>query len=564
MKLRFFLIFLLVSHLLASGGHALAQSGASPANMTTEQTAEHADLQTLIQSSTGATRAMYEARLQQLLAEVQGSGRGAPGDDFFGMKGYIDQLLDGCNMCGLMQTVDDVKTDWAVKLYAEIAPEVVFVLKSIIYFYILYIGTMIVMNPGEMQARAKKTFFALMILGAVLVMLQTSNGTPYAWLVIREIELSALKLAVKIISFTIDQNIPLEAAESLYAIMTKKVEGSFFHIVTIANQLIHGGSDSVFGVAEAISRAITGVIMMIPYLFVIGIFLAFLVEAMFKFAAISMISPLMLPALIFEWSRAYPKAALRICFGAFLTIVFAAMAMSLTVRVVDVQIAQIIEIRDKVSSAGAQGMEAAKQVCPSADYYGDLSGIENLPMNRLTVKQRQMVRDQARCQKAWAKVSLVNDAGGLALNEEYFKIVIIGFLSILLHIQSKTLASNISGAQDGAGPAAAVVAATKVALAAPAAAGLWAGKKLTNNTLTRAGASTAGTAVGDLAGKATGKTADFFRGPPQSPVNPSNFSTPPTGGDSGTGDTLRDLGKSALEKAPGELKTPPEKPKLRD
>jgi len=51
-------------------------------------------------------------------------------------------------------------------------------------------------------------------------------------------------------------------------------------------------------------------------------------------------------------------------------------------------------------------------------------------------------------------------------SDQYFYMFVIGFASVLLHLSSKTLASNISGANDGAGPAAAVVAGAKMTLSA--------------------------------------------------------------------------------------------------
>src|SRR5205085_668090 len=47
---------------------------------------------------------------------------------------------------------------------------------------------------------------------------------------------------------------------------------------------------------------------------------------------------------------------------------------------------------------------------------------------------------------------------------EFMMLFVIGFASILLHLQAKALASNISGANDGAGPAAATVAAGKAVM----------------------------------------------------------------------------------------------------
>ena len=44
------------------------------------------------------------------------------------------------------------------------------------------------------------------------------------------------------------------------------------------------------------------------------------------------------------------------------------------------------------------------------------------------------------------------------LTWSYWGMLLLGFISVLLHLKAATLASNISGANDGAGPAAATVA----------------------------------------------------------------------------------------------------------
>ena len=66
------------------------------------------------------------------------------------------------------------------------------------------------------------------------------------------------------------------------------------------------------------------------------------------------------------------------------------------------------------------------------------------------------------------------------LSDKYFGILILGFVSVLFHLKAATLAANISGASDGPGAAAAVVAGGMTALAAIKGAGAWSGRTAGN------------------------------------------------------------------------------------
>ncbi|MDX5416855.1 MAG: hypothetical protein LPK88_11150, partial [Alphaproteobacteria bacterium] len=57
-------------------------------------------------------------------------------------------------------------------------------------------------------------------------------------------------------------------------------------------------------------------------------------------------------------------------------------------------------------------------------------------------------------------------------SRQFFSILIVGFISILFHLKSATLASNLSGALDGPGAAAAVVTAGMMAAGGAKAASL--------------------------------------------------------------------------------------------
>lgn len=185
-----------------------------------------------------------------------------------------------------------------------------------------------------------------------------------------------------------------------------------------------------------------GVLLLLAFLFVILIFAAFMVESLFKFAVISICSPLLLICLPFKITRPFVGVGLRTLLGAALVIVFASVAMGLTMGVVD-------DYSSMLSRSVKEG-QANKACATIAEQAAYVAG-------------------------GGAVGSGGGSGGGAAIDYNCIQSIdfgdpsmivfyVIGFVSILLHLQAKTLATNFSGANDGVGPAAATVAAAKAGL----------------------------------------------------------------------------------------------------
>jgi len=149
-------------------------------------------------------------------------------------------------------------------------------------------------------------------------------------------------------------------------------------------------------------------VLAIPFVFVWGIFLAFVLEGVFKLLAITAIAPLLIAAAAFQSTRGFAISGARIVLGGVLTVVFAAVAMGFTLTVLDQFLSKIPFGQDGISAS----------------------------------------------MKDWV------------LSPDYWGTFLLGFISILFHLKAATLAANISGASDGPGAAAAVVAGGMTALAA--------------------------------------------------------------------------------------------------
>jgi hypothetical protein len=180
------------------------------------------------------------------------------------------------------------------------------------------------------------------------------------------------------------------------------VEDQIWQVLKVAGQMIAEAGVTSFGLA------IYGAVLALPFLFVWGIFLAFIVEGIFKLLAITAVSPLLIAAAAFRPSRGFAVSGFRVVLGGILTVVFAAVAMGFTMHVM-------------------------------RDFTG------RIPLN----------------QNGFG-VDISDWAGG----QEYWGLILLGFVSVLFHLKAATLAANISGASDGPGAAAAVVTGAFVSVAA--------------------------------------------------------------------------------------------------
>jgi TrbL/VirB6 plasmid conjugal transfer protein len=154
------------------------------------------------------------------------------------------------------------------------------------------------------------------------------------------------------------------------------------------------------GGLTALGLIIAALVLSLPYLFVWGIFMAFVLEGVFKLLAITSVAPLLIVAAAFPATRGFAISGMRVVLGGVLTVIFAAVAMGFTLSVLD-------------------------------------TFMNTLPMTGGSFNQ---------------------GAAAFVKSKEYWAAIILGFVSVLFHLKAATLAANISGASDGPGAAAAVVA----------------------------------------------------------------------------------------------------------
>lgn len=316
-----------------------------------------------------------------------------------------------CITCGIFTELDNLSIHYGREVFEALAPNVRVAFSSFVglwfAFQLLYKGLF----------RGELTFKELVPQALLFVAVDVAlRGSGFYWdffyTPVRETMSGLAQLVV----------VPAggEVADKSIPGLLQVVETQMRRVITIGTAMIKDAGMTQIGLM------VGGLILMLPYLFVWCVFMAFMLEGMFKLLAITALAPLAIALAAFGPTRGFSIAALRVVTNGALTVVFAGVAMGFTVAVVR--------------------------------YYIAMPGV---PLD------------------AKGKIALA--AGDFVFGPAYLAIFILGFISILFHLKAATLAANISGASDGPGAAATVVGAGMAMLAyakrASMAPASWAGQK---------------------------------------------------------------------------------------
>jgi len=286
-----------------------------------------------------------------------------------------------CTSCGIYQQLDTLSEIYARKAFNILAPSTAIVFGAFIALWLVWqLGFNMAMK-GEFD----RTSFLKTLIGFLLI--QTFLGSSeYYWEYFYEpIKDSTLKLAQAVVQSS--GKVTSQDINGLLEIVEKELD-RVFEIQRLIKK------ESIFDVIPSFA----GFIIVIPFVFVWGIFLAYMLEGIFKLLAITALAPLFIAAAGFSSTRSFSTAAARVVLGGCLTVVFAGIAMGFTISVLK-------------------------------HYMGFIPVTE----------------------------TGIQDVGAWLYSSNYWALFLIGFISILFHFKAATLASAISGAQDGPGAAAAVV-----------------------------------------------------------------------------------------------------------
>jgi hypothetical protein len=184
-------------------------------------------------------------------------------------------------------------------------------------------------------------------------------------------------------------------------------------IQTLLN-LVETELNSVFDIQSMIAAdtswyqvqmTIGGLIVILPFVFIWGLFLALMLTGVFTLMAMTALAPVYIVCAAFSSTRPLTIMALRVILCGCLTVILTGVAMGFTLSVLKHYMATI------PVNAGAAGAGASTWV----------------------------------------------------FSKDYWALFLIGFISILFHLQASSIASSLAGASAGAGAAGLVVASTIMA-----------------------------------------------------------------------------------------------------
>jgi hypothetical protein len=290
----------------------------------------------------------------------------------------------GCITCEVFQRFDAVGNTYAREAFASVTP---FVKGGFFAFVGLWVAWQLLrISTADIDFRGLGwNAAALVFAGAAL------SGTDFYWSWVYE----PTRAAMSGLTQMMVKNPSTGVADTSMTGLLQAVEGEILKVFATSKAMMEGGGMFTF------LPYIAALILMIPYVFVWCIFLAYLLEGIFKLLAITALAPVFIAIAPFRSTRGFSMSALRVMVGGVLTVVFAGVAMGFTITVVK--------------------------------YYTG-----QLPLSA---------------------EAFTSDADDFIFSPDYFAILLIGFVSILLHLKAATLAANIAGANDGPGAAAGVAAA---------------------------------------------------------------------------------------------------------
>tara|TARA_R110001583_G_scaffold177643_2_gene333275 strand:+ start:5521 stop:7062 length:1542 start_codon:yes stop_codon:yes gene_type:complete len=379
-----------------------------------------------------------------------------------------------------------IKYAFSTGVFNTLAPSMLNLLRTGATLYITLIFFSMIFQPekGKERAEGLKVSIACFVL-AILLLSQTgttSNVLDVFW----AIEDMSLAISVEILrslpTYGGGNGLPYpldtESAKVIvggetvvngYAVLASLIEQQMLDILAMMKDIASRRSSTILS-PGAVTRVVMCILGMLPFLFVLGIFAAFMAEAMFKYVAMATATPILITLYPVKFFRPFATAGIRILIGAFFTLVFAAGAMGFTIVAID-NFKKEIEV--KLATSRTSGVESlAYRVWCDPGYAFDLPRTALGSLTYYTQSSPGMEAEKMDAKQCSQAQELANEGDWIVLSPPYLMLIVVGFLSVLLHLSAKTLASNISGANDGPGPAAAVVMGAKMAAGGGAAAAI--------------------------------------------------------------------------------------------
>lgn len=285
--------------------------------------------------------------------------------------------------------------------------------------YVIYIlisvGKSLITGEKEGIIKAIWTFPAMSIVSVLLIMPDLYYG--YVIGLMEKFGLYTGGVILKV-GVNLGRGLPpgdlFAGAPPTYGGLVRAMAESVGQLVDVAFEMMSSG-----GGFYIIVTAIAGILMLIPWALVAAIFCYLIIEALTQIAAVQALSPLLLGAAVFPAARSLWQMSLKMLLSAALSVAFACFAMGLTVGAVETHRADLV---CNLVGFGTQACAKASEGLPTPPAPDSASD-----------------KDAA-------------IAAGLPVGSaRYAFTLILGFISVLLHLKAGSWASQLATAFDGMG-----------------------------------------------------------------------------------------------------------------
>src|SRR5260221_4171911 len=226
--------------------------------------------------------------------------------------------MNGCITCDMFNQVDQLAQGYGDHAFEVIAPAAKLAFNAYVGAWIAWVLIYNAMIRGDLSVQILVPRIMIITLCSVAL-----NGADLYWEWIYQPAYDAMNQLATALVVKSSTGIDVRTLAGMLGIVEQRILAMLQICATIWQD----------GGLTAIGLIFAGLVLSVPYLFVWGIFMAFVLEGVFKLLAITAVAPLLVICAAFQPTRGFAISCARVVLGGILTVVFAAVAMGFTLSV---------------------------------------------------------------------------------------------------------------------------------------------------------------------------------------------------------------------------------------
>jgi len=350
------------------------------------------------------------------------------------------------------------------ELTTEISPHVLNILPVIMSILLIWYSLKLIMIWGPLEENFRQ-IMKVCLLGGIATVVLASPTSLFSF-VVSPIVNAGSNLGRLVLWTTLDPDMknliesgkltPGEGIANIpIAEMVWLVDRQIDWIIYLGYKILNADS-GVWYVVNYGPRLLAAAPLLIGGVFLLSLFTAYCVEALYKFLAAMIALPLAVMAAMIPAGRPYFGAVIRLLLGGAFTLFFLAVAMGFTGRAVSSLEPYIV---GEMTGAQVEEIDAAQ------------TKVDVACASRIS-------RKSSECAEARIALENIETANEITVfGPAYIVLLVLLVVSVIVHMAAKTIAMNLAGVNDGPGPAAMVVGAATAGAGAMWGASKWTAAK---------------------------------------------------------------------------------------